>query len=110
MASKLDVTVAVDMGSGTITVTPSGALTLGNVRGLLPVARRAALLAPGHSVILDLRKLAAAEPGAVQTLCAACPPDTRILAPGLPVTAQATPGRSLRPGTPRTTAPQPAAA
>ena len=30
--------LAVDMGSGTITITPAGELTLRNVRGLLPVA------------------------------------------------------------------------
>ena len=41
MNSKLDVTVAMDMDSGTTTITAVRELTLRNVHGLVPVARSA---------------------------------------------------------------------
>jgi hypothetical protein len=91
MSSKLDVTVAVDIGSGTITVTPKGELTLGNVRGLIPVASRAATVAPGFHLTLDLTHLAAAEPAALNLLRGAQPAETRFLTPG---PAPTLPGKS----------------
>ena len=109
MNSKLDVTVAVDMGSGTITITPSGELTLRNVHGLLPVARRAASLAPDFLVTMDLSELAAADPEAVQVLANAGPLDARILGPDIHGTVQTKPGRHASQGS-RHTAPPPGAA
>lgn len=58
MTSKLDVTVAVVMGSGTFTITPAGELTLRKVPGLLPVARRAASLAPGRDLLQGTQRTA----------------------------------------------------
>jgi hypothetical protein len=102
MTSKLDVTVAVDLGSGTITVTPTGELTVRNVHGLLPIASRAASLAPGCSLTMDLRKLAAAQPQALQILQIARPKDTRIPVASIPVTARTRPERNPGVSTRRT--------
>lgn len=79
MNSRLNVTVAVDVGSGSITVTPEGRLTLRNVQGLLPVTSRAASVAPDFHLILDLTRLADAEPRALEVLRGAQPQDTRVL-------------------------------
>lgn len=110
MTSNLDVTVALDLGSGTITVTPTGALTVSNVRGLLPVARRAASLAPDFSLIVDLGELAAADPQAVQLLTTAGPQGTRFLRSGIQDTVGKKSGRRQLPRTRNATALQGAAA
>lgn len=81
MNSRLNVTVAVDIGSGSITVTPEGRLTLQNVQGLIPVTSRAASVAPGFRLILDLTHLAAAEPRALEVLRGAQPEETGFLSP-----------------------------
>ena len=104
MTRKLAVTVAMDMGSGTITITPTGQLTLGNVPGLLPVARRAASLAPDFSLIVDLRALSAADPQAVQLLMSDGPRGARFLGPGHDTPNKTTRRRPL-PGTRRATVP-----
>lgn len=110
MTSNLDVTVAVDIGSGTITVTPTGELTVSNVRGLLPVARRAASLAPEYRLIVDLGELAAADPQAVQLLTTAGPREARVLGPGLHDIEQNNPRRLPLPRTRRATTPHGSAA
>lgn len=81
MNSRLDVTVAVDVGSGSITVTPEGRLTLQNVQGLIPVTSRAASVAPGFRLILDLTHLAVVDPPALELLRGAQPVETRFLTP-----------------------------
>ncbi|WP_427170882.1 hypothetical protein [Arthrobacter sp. 92] len=81
MTSKLDVTVAVDIDSRTVTVTPTGHLTLHNVQALTPVAQRAASLAPDLTLVLDLRTLSGMEPAAAQLLKSSEPAGARILRP-----------------------------
>ncbi|WP_427174619.1 hypothetical protein [Arthrobacter sp. 92] len=108
MTSKLDVTVAVDMDSGTITA-PDGKLTLRNVHGLLPVAHRATSLEPDSSLTVDPSALAAADPAAVQVLRSGCPQNTRFLGPGVPDTAQPRSGRHRLPGIRRAAAQRAAA-
>lgn len=79
MTSKLDVTVAVNTVSGT--VTPTGNLTLQNVQALTPVVHRAASLAPDLTLVLDLRTLSGTEPAAARLLKSSGPAGTRILGP-----------------------------
>lgn len=110
MTSNLDVTVALDLGTGTITVTPTGELTVSNVRGLLPVARRASSLAPAFCLIVDLGGLTAADPQAVQLLTAAGPQGTRFLRSGIPGIGPKKPAVRQHPGIPNITAPQGATA
>lgn len=89
MTSKLDVTVAVNINSGTVAVTPTGNPTRQNVQALTPVAIRAAALAPDLTLVLDLRKLSGAEPGALQFLESCRPAGTRLLGPDTPHTRSA---------------------
>lgn len=84
MTSKLDVTVAVDIDSGTVTVTPTGNLTFQNVQALTPVARRAASLAPDLTLVLDLRKLSRMDPASAWLLESSGPAGTRVLRPDAP--------------------------
>ena len=58
MDSKLDVTVAMDIGSGTIAITPVGGPTLRNVPGLPPFAQWAASLAPGRDLLQGSQRTA----------------------------------------------------
>ena len=62
MASELDVTVAVNINSGTVAVTPTGNLTLQNVQALTPVAIRGAALAPDLTLVSGLRTLSGDTP------------------------------------------------
>ncbi len=79
MTSKLDVTVAVNIDSGT--VTPAGNHTLQNVQALTPVVHRAASLAPDLTLVLDPRTLSGTEPAAARLLKSSVPAGTRILGP-----------------------------
>jgi hypothetical protein len=79
MTSKLDVTVAVNTVSGT--VTPTGNLTLQNVQALTPVVHRAASLAPDLTLVLDLRTLSGKDPAAARLLKSSGPAGTRTLGP-----------------------------
>lgn len=101
MNSKLDVTVAVDLGSGTITITPAGELTLRNIHGLLPVVRRAASLAQDFSITVDLRELDGADPQAVQLLVITGPLGLRFLGSDIHAIVQSKPGKHPLQGTRR---------
>lgn len=65
MTSKLGITVAVDLSSESALVSPVGQLTVRNVPSLIAVARRAGSFGYGLDVVVDLRKLSAADPQAV---------------------------------------------
>lgn len=65
MTSKLGITVAVDLSSESALVSPEGHLTVRNVSSLIAVARRAGNVGYGFDVVVDLRKLTAADPQAV---------------------------------------------
>lgn len=65
MTSKLGITVAVDLSSESALVAPEGQLTVRNVPSLIAVARRAGSFGYGLDVVVDLRKLTAAESEAV---------------------------------------------
>jgi hypothetical protein len=97
MISKLDVTVAVDMDPGTITVTPTGELTLQNVHGLLPVALRAGSIAPYFSLIIDVGKLVTADNTAVELLVSAAPKGVRFIGQSVQGGPKMGPGRPPRP-------------
>lgn len=106
MTSNLDVTVALDSGTGTTTFTPTRELTVSNVRGLLPVARRAAPLAPAFCLIVDLGELTAADPQAVQLLTTAGPQGTCFLRADIPGIGTKKSRVRQHPGIPNVTAPQ----
>lgn len=65
MTSKLGITVAVDLSSESALVSPEGQLTVRNAPSLIAVAHRAGTFGYGLNVVLDLRKLTAADPRAV---------------------------------------------
>ena len=65
MTSKLGITVAVDVSAESALVSPVGQLTVRNVPSLIAVAHRAGSFGDGLSVVMDLRKLTAADPQAV---------------------------------------------
>ena len=65
MTSKLDITVAVDLSSESALVAAEGQLTVRNVPSLIAVARRAGSFGYGLDIVVDLRKLTAADPEAV---------------------------------------------
>ncbi|AOT04410.1 hypothetical protein [Arthrobacter sp. U41] len=65
MTSKLGITVAVDLSSESALVEPVGQLTVRNVPSLIAVARRAGSFGYGLDIVVDLRKLTAADPEAV---------------------------------------------
>lgn len=65
MTSKLDITVAVDLSSESALVAPEGQLTVRNAPSLIAVARRAGSVGYGLDIVVDLRKLTAADPEAV---------------------------------------------
>lgn len=71
MTSKLDITVAVDVSSQSAVVAPEGRLTVRNVQVLIAVARRAGSFQHELDVVVDLRKLTAADPQAVDAVRAA---------------------------------------
>lgn len=71
MTTKLGITIAVDVSSESAVVAPEGQLTLQNVQGLIAVARRAGSFEHGLDVVVDLRKLTAADPQAVAAIRAA---------------------------------------
>lgn len=68
MATKLAVTVAVDMDVTAVTLKPAGALTSDNVRGLIAVAHRAQRVLTDFTVRVDLGRLHAVTPGALREL------------------------------------------
>jgi hypothetical protein len=53
MATKLAVTVAVDLDAEAVTIRPVGSLTSDNVQGLLAVVHRAERTLPGFAIRLD---------------------------------------------------------
>ncbi|MDR7082786.1 hypothetical protein J2X01_002076 [Arthrobacter ginsengisoli] len=65
MTSKLGITVAVDLSSESALVAAEGQLTVRNVPSLIAVARRAGSSGYGLDIVVDLRKLTAADPAAV---------------------------------------------
>lgn len=65
MTCKLGITVAVDLSSESALVSPVGQLTVRNVPSLIAVAHRAGSFGSGIDVVMDLRKLTAADPQAV---------------------------------------------
>ncbi|MDN4644366.1 hypothetical protein [Arthrobacter sp. PsM3] len=65
MTSKLGITVAVDLSSESALVSPVGQLTVRNVPSLIAVAHRAESFGYGLQVVMDLRKLTAADSQAV---------------------------------------------
>lgn len=71
MTSKLGITVAIDVSSQSAVVAPEGLLTVRNVQGLIAVAQRAGSVEHGLDVVVDLRKLTAADPQAVAEVRAA---------------------------------------
>lgn len=68
MTSKLGITVAVDLSSESALVSPVGQLTVRNVASLIAVARRAGSFGYGLDTVVDLRKLTAADPEAVEMI------------------------------------------
>lgn len=71
MTTKLGITIAVDVSSQSAVVAPEGHLTLRNVHSLIAVARRACSIEHGLDVVIDLRKLTAADHQAVAAVRAA---------------------------------------
>ncbi|WP_458113518.1 hypothetical protein M1D88_05225 [Arthrobacter sp. R1-13] len=68
MATKLAVTVAVDLDVTAVTLKTAGTLTPENVRGLIAIARRARRMLPSLTVHVDLGRLRAVSPEALQAL------------------------------------------
>ncbi|WP_461163549.1 hypothetical protein [Arthrobacter sp. R4-81] len=68
MATKLAVTVAVDLDVTAVTLNTAGTLTPENVRGLIAIAHRAQRMLPSLTVQVNLDRLRAVSPDALQAL------------------------------------------
>jgi hypothetical protein len=68
MATKLAVTVAVDLDAAAVTIRPAGSLTSENVQCLLAVVHRAERTLPGFAIRLDGSDLHVGSPEALSVL------------------------------------------